>query len=85
MEVLKMAYIFTNDYGVGELIFVSAMRLARENKHFSFKNIGRTKLQNIWRRFDKEVKIIELNEQRGNDMTKARKALEKVYWQLIEA
>ena len=39
----------------------------------------------MWKRFDKEVKIIELNEQRGNDMIKAREALEKVYWKLIEA
>ena len=78
-------YTFTSDYGTGELILVAALRMARENRSFNFENIGKTKLQNMWKKFDKQVKIIELNEQRGNDMTKEREALEKVYWQLIEA
>ena len=78
-------YTFTSDYGTGEFIFLHALKMARENKSFNFENIGKIKLQNMWKRFDNEVKIIELNEQRGNDMTKAREALEKVYWKLIEA
>ena len=83
-EILETTHIIDGNCGTGEYIFVYALKMARENKNFKFENIGKTKLQNIWKRFDKEVKTIELNEQSGNDMAKSREALEMVYWKLAE-